>query len=78
MFIYYATSAGTYKFKDFSSQDRSGDGVSLVQMMFSLTTRGEAAHKIIEDYNQFTLNNKENYGLREFKIRAKYRVTGFT
>lgn len=78
MFIYYATSAGAYKFKDFSSQDRSGDGVSLVQMMFDLTTRGEAAHKIIEDYNQFTLNNKENYELREFKIRAKYKVTDFT
>jgi hypothetical protein len=78
MFIYYAKSAGAYKFKDFSSQDRSGDGVTLVQMMFSLTTRGEAAHKIIEDYNQWMLNNKEDYSLREFKIRAKYKVTEFT
>lgn len=78
MFIYYSKSAGAYKFKDFSSQDRSGDGVTLVQMMFSLTTRGEAAHKIIEDYNQWILNNKEDYSLREFKIRAKYKVTEFT
>lgn len=78
MFVYFATNAGTYKFKDFSSQDKSGDGVTLVQLLFNLTTRGEAAHKIIQDYNQWTLNNKEDYNLREFKIRAKYRVTEFT
>lgn len=74
MFIYYSSTSGSYKFKDFSSQDKSGDGIALVQLMFNLTTRGEAAHKIIEDYNQWVLNNKEDFSLREFKIRAKYKV----
>ena len=74
MFIYYSKTSGSYKFKDFSSQDKSGDGIALVQLMFNLTTRGESAHKIIEDYNQWILNNKEDYSLREFKIRSKYKV----
>lgn len=77
MFIYFATNAGIYKFKDFSSQDKSGDGVTLVQQLFNLTTRGEAAHKIIQDYNQWMLNNKDDYNLREFKVRAKYKVKEF-
>ena len=75
MSIYYARTSGSYKFKDFSSQDKSGDGVGLVQLMFSLTTRGEAAHKIIEDYNHWVLNNQNDYGLRDFKVQAKYKVT---
>lgn len=78
MSIYYSKSAGAYKFKDFSSQDKSGDGVTLVQLMFSLTTRGEAAHKIIQDYNQWLLTHKDDYHLRQFKIRAKYKVSQFT
>jgi hypothetical protein len=45
--------------------------------MLGLTTRGEAAHKIIEDYNHFLLTNKEDYSLRQFKIRQKYRVERF-
>ena len=63
MYIYYAVSHERYRFKDFSS-DVSGDGVTLVQKLFNLSTRGEAAHKIIEDYNQYTLNNKEDNSLR--------------
>lgn len=78
MFVYYATAAGTYKFKDFSSQDKGGDGITLVQQMFQLTTRGEAAHKIINDYNQWLLNNKDDYDVREFKVRTKYKVASFT
>lgn len=78
MFIYYAKSAGSYKFKDFSSQDKSGDGVTLIEMMFNLTSRGEAAHKIIEDYNQWSLNSKEDYSLREFKVKTRYQVKSFT
>lgn len=77
MYVYYAVKAGAYKFKDFSSHDKSGDGISLVQLIFNLTTRGEAAHKIIQDYNQWTLDNKEDYNLREFKVRTKYRVMEF-
>lgn len=76
-YIYYAKGGSCYKFKDFSAGIQ-GDGVTLVQALFKLTSRGEAAHKIIEDYNQFVLTNKENYALREFKVYQKYRVTDFT
>jgi len=72
-YVYYSKTANRYKFKDFST-DKMGDGVTLVQELFQLSTRGEAAHKIITDYNQFVLNNKEDYSLREFKIHQKYKV----
>ena len=75
-YVYYSKSLSRYKFKDFSS-GRNGDGVTLVQDLFKLSSRGEAAHKIITDYNQFTLNNKEDYSLREFKIQQKYKVTDY-
>jgi hypothetical protein len=76
MYVYYAKTPGKYMFKDFSA-NKAGDGVTLVQALFNLTSRGEAAHKIIEDYNHFTLTNKEDYKLREFKIRQKYKVSHF-
>lgn len=72
----YFSKAACYKFKDFST-GVSGDGVTLVQILFKLSSRGEAAHKIIEDYNQFVLTNSEDYSLREFKVYQKYRVTEF-
>ncbi len=66
----------TYRFRDFST-GISGDGTTLIQNIFQLTTRGEAAHKIIEDYNQFILNNKDDYSHREFKVQSKYKVINF-
>lgn len=77
MYIYFSKSKSYYMFKDFST-GTSGDGVSLVQAMHKLSTRGESAHKIIEDYNRFILTNKEDYSLREFKMRSKYKVVKFT
>lgn len=74
--VYFSQSAGYYKFKDFSA-GKSGDGVTFVQELFELTTRGEAAHKIIEDYNKYTLTSKEDYSLREFKIQQRYKITYF-
>jgi len=74
MCIYYKASYGHYKFKDFSS-GKSGDGITLVQYKFDLTTRGEAAHKIIEDYNKFVLDKGKNYIPSEFKVHQKYKVT---
>ena len=76
MCIFYSQVGGVYKFKDFST-DKSGDSVSLVQMLFNLSSKGEAAHKIIQDYNQWLLVSKDDYNLREFKIRAKYKVSQF-
>ena len=78
MFVYFSKNTQSYKFKDFSSHDRSGDAIALVQMMFNLSSRGDAAFKIIEDFNQWTLNNKEGYEVREFKLRAKFKVTDAT
>lgn len=75
MCIYYSSVKEDYRFKDFST-DIAGDALHLVKQMFNLTTRGEAAHKIIEDYNQYVLNNGE-VDIKEFKKQSKYKVTDF-
>lgn len=75
MYIY--NSNNIYKFKDFST-GKSGDAINLVKELFNLSTRGETAYKIIEDYNKFILDNKEDYSLREFKKVSKYRIVDFT
>lgn len=75
MYIYYSQAKNDYRYKDFST-DNHGDSINLVQKMFNLSTRGETAHKIIEDYNQYVLNNGEVV-IKEFKKHSKYRVTDF-
>jgi len=75
--VYYSKSHEAYRFKDFSA-NKSGDNISLVQIKFNLTSRGEAAHKIVSDYNKFLLTNTVDYGLRKFKVRNKYKVVDFT
>jgi hypothetical protein len=75
-YVYYSKALERYKFKDFST-GKHGDGITLVQALFNLTSRGETAHKVISDYNQFILNNKEDYSLREFKLQQKYKVSDF-
>lgn len=67
---------GNYMFRDFST-GANGDCVSLVQKIFNLTTRGETAHKIVSDYNQWLLVNKDDYALREFKVQSRYKVKDF-
>lgn len=75
MFIYHDGATGIYRFKDFST-GKNGDGVGLVQQLsHTPITRGEAAHKIIEIYNQYRLNNKEDISLREFKVHSRYKVS---
>lgn len=76
-FSIFVSTAGNYMFRDFST-NVTGDSITLVQKIFGLTTRGETAHKIVADYNQWLLINKDDYALREFKIQKKYKVTGFT
>lgn len=76
MYVYYAKQFSHYRFKDFST-GKTGDGVSLVQALFNSSTRGEAAFKIIEDYNQFILTSKEDYNLRTFKIQQKYKIKDY-
>ena len=45
----YTDKNNIYKFKDFST-GKQGDNITLVQSLFNLSTRGETAHKIMEDY----------------------------
>ena len=75
-YIYYSKTSETYKFKDFST-GKQGDRITLVQAVLNLSSRGEAAHRIMSDYNQFILTNSEDYNLREFKLQQKYKVTEF-
>jgi hypothetical protein len=75
MYVYYSKNT-TYRYKDFST-GKTGDALDLIQQMFSLSTRGETAYKIIEDYNTYTLTNKEDYSIREFKRQTKFKVTNF-
>lgn len=73
MFVYVDRTTRRYMYKDFSS-DKGGDGTDLVQNLFNLTTRGEAAHKIISDYNKYVLSDVKAYAREQFKLREKYKV----
>ena len=75
--VYYSSTKYRYMFKDFST-DRQGDGVALVKNLFNLATRGETAHKTIEDYNRYVLSDPSTHRIKEFKIQQKYKVTSFT
>jgi hypothetical protein len=75
-FNLFVAKTNHYMFKDFST-NISGDSIALVQNLFNLTTRGETAHKIVNDYNEWLLINKDDYSLREFKIQKKYKVIDF-
>lgn len=73
MFVYYDKDKRKYLYKDFST-DKGGDGNDLVMQMYNLTTRGESAHKIIEDYNNFVSSNPVAYLERVFNLQQKYKV----
>ena len=64
-----------YRFKDFSSGN-GGDGLTLVQNLFNLSSRGAASYKIIEDYNQYVLTNGCNT-IRSYKQHSKFKVTDY-
>ena len=77
-FVYFSKSSGVYKFKDFST-DKQGDGTELVKELFKLSTRGEAAHRIIKDFNAFVRANPNMVvPVTQLKIEAKYKVVSFT
>ena len=76
-FVYFSKTANKYMYKDFST-DRQGDGVGLVKELFTLTTRGEAAHKIIDDYNIYLQANPDAQLQNDFALQRKYKVTTFT
>lgn len=72
-FVYHSRTANKYKFKDFST-GKQGDGIELVKELFGIPRRFDAGLKIINDYNDFILNNDGAYKLSDFKVRAKYIV----
>lgn len=74
MYIYMDRN-NIYKFKDFSSGN-GGDAISLVQILFNLPTRGSASFKIIEDYNQYVLNNGYN-PIKSYKQHSKFKVVDY-
>jgi len=76
-FVYYSKPGSKYMFKDFST-DRQGDGITLVKELFNLSTRGEAAHMVIEDYNKYILDNPNAERKVEFKEEARFQVGAFT
>jgi len=71
----YMDKNNIYKFKDFSSGN-GGDSIALVQSLFNLPTRGSASYKIIEDYNQYVLNNGFN-PIKSYKQHSKFKVTDY-
>jgi hypothetical protein len=75
-FSIFVGNTNNYMFRDFST-NISGDSLNLVQRLFNLSTRGETAHKIVRDYNEWLLVNNNDYASREFKIEKKYKVTNF-
>jgi len=76
MYIFLSNST-VYRYKDFSS-GKTGDALDLVQELFKLSTRGETAHKIMQDYGKFILTHDEDYSARDFKKKSKYQVVDFT
>lgn len=75
MYVFYCNTKNTYKYKDFST-DKSGDAIDLVQSIFSLSNRYEAVKKIVSDYNDFILHNKD-YSIADFKKHTRYEVSLF-
>lgn len=71
----YMSNDNKYKYKDFSS-GLGGDSISLVQNILQLPSRGHAYYKIIEDYNQYVLNNDYN-PIQNYKVHSRYQVTDF-
>ena len=75
MCIYFDVAKDKYKFKDFSS-GLQGDSVELVKVFCNLNTRGQAAMKLIQDYNEYILNNDHN-PIQQYKSHSRYKVTDY-
>lgn len=74
MFVYFDTTSSAYKFKDFSSGNQ-GNCWNLVQHLYNLSF-GEAATKIINDYQVYTKNNTVSEK-RELVIHDKFKVVNY-
>jgi hypothetical protein len=72
MCLYVDVVTMTYKFKDFAS-GHQGSPVDLVMLLFNLTY-GQAAHKILIDYNDYLSKNKKPEVI-DFTLQSRYEVT---
>lgn len=74
MSIYIDKNTKTYKFKDFST----GIGGSAINMVMELRglSFNKAATTIVNDYNNYKLNNPDE--VINFKEQAKYKVTDYS
>jgi len=69
----YCTTAGDYKFKDFST-GKGGSAVDMVKMAHNISYY-KACTLIVEKYNDFILHNNGGYDVEKFIKASKYRVT---
>ena len=74
MYIYFDETKNYYRFKDFSSGNQ-GNCWNLVQHLYNLSF-GEAAAKIINDYQVYTKNNTVSEK-RELVIHDKFKVVDY-
>jgi len=74
MFVYFDTSSGKYKFKDFSSGHQGGH-VDLVKHLYNLDTSSALA-KITSDYESYVKDNGKRAEVA-LKIQDKYKVVDY-
>ena len=72
----YKDKKNKYRFKDFSTGSQ-GDHIELVFILFKLSNRAEAAHRVIRDYTLWKASNSGDYNSREQIVITNYRVTQF-
>lgn len=70
-YVFFSRLTGKYRFKDFST-GAQGDAVTLVQMLFNLSTPGAAINKIIKDYvtQQSPMSRSMVASSDKFKVKA--------
>ena len=74
MFVYFDTSSGVYKFKDFSSGYQGGH-VDLVKYMYNIDVSA-AITKILSDYESYIKDNGKRAEV-SLKIQDKYKVVDY-
>lgn len=76
MNIFVSRLNNAYRYKDFSTGN-TGDTIDFVKAFFNLSTRGEAAHKVMNDYEKWLSLNPEDNLLRDLKPQKPFKLTDF-
>lgn len=74
--VLYISKDGKYRFTDFSSGNKGG-AIDMVSMLYGMTV-GEAATKILYDYNNYIVKGGNDVDFSDFKKQSKYQVTDYT